>query len=156
MHEQVESRSYNAELNGKYSISHMKHRKAFIFNGVRRVVGHLLLVALSGPLAGCESVMPDASPARMPDTSPARWSCFKLIGAHNTGEWILSLYPDGDVRFDGETVSATYFRSGAIQIWEFSDGSTMQLHPNGWVYHFYGEVTETKATGECEKRGAWE
>lgn len=126
----------------------MKRERAFTFDGIRRVVGRLLLFALPALLAGCESVMPD--------TSPPRWSCFKLINAYNTGEWVFNLYPDGNVSFDGETVSATYLRSGALQIWEFSDGSTMQLHPNGWVYHFYGEVTETKATGECEKRGAWE
>lgn len=105
----------------------------------------VLIGSLAIVMGACETVLPD--------TSEKRWACFDSPGS--IGDWIYSLYPSGSVRFEGQTIPANYVLSGVTHIWYFSNGDSIQLHPNNRAYHFYGEMTEAKVSGWCEKRGAW-
>ena len=96
--------------------------------------------------------MLDNSP--MPDSSPPQWACFDMIGRHVTDDWMFTLYPSGKVNLDGENFNADYRVAGAVRIWNFPNGHSIHLYPNGHVYYFVGDG-EKPPIGSCEKRGAW-
>ncbi len=102
----------------------------------------LMLAMLIIVLAGCESVN---------DTSAARWTCSQ------DGEWLLSLYPDGQVNFDGDVKKGYYSMTGTRRIWRFPDGSSLQMLPDNRLYSFTGtEGEKVRAFAICTKRGAWQ